>query len=536
MNNILVLSLGNQKDFIASSQLLASLRAEYPKAQIDVLTSEKNRPISEIMNNVTQFHYFNLDLINNIIENPLYSDAFALNHYTEVLYPLCNQSWDKIINYSNDNTSAYLMSAIKANEYNGAYINQTGAVQTNDNWSLYQNYVLSKQNIHPLDQTTIRNHIAKCPMINNEDDFFKHQEDYTTIANQNFMKIRSMKGSPTTLIVGINLEVGFDGFQLTPDTLEDVIEAIEESEDFKPVLLISGKNYQREIINELNKKFNNSLISINLDMVALPSVLGNIDFLVSPANAQMMIADKLDVRTLELREDSDKRMFCSTFDGNYIFNVNSNDSLADDILFAINEEFGTALPVSSMMSTNKIFKTVSDKFSHFFTQVRGDINIQTEMNYHIERAFFLELLGYERNTEILKNIRNEISKEEIENYISAVKADMTSTVKVLLATLRSLKNAKNSQSALHQFISYLDTLIIVGNGEGLISSIVRFFEGEVDNIYCESSEDNLKAIEEKLFSLKGYLQMTTQYMELLTTTENMATQSQNAIEEETPQG
>lgn len=525
MKNILILNNGTSHDLIASSHLISSMKKEDSNTNIEVVTFEEHRDLSVVINNVTQFHYLDSKTISSIIENPLYSDAFAINKFTEVISPLAAQKWDEIINYSNDNISAYLMNAIGASEKVGAYINQSGAPKCSDKWSIFQNYVASGVTRQPIDKVTIRNHMAKTP-IHSDIEKIKNNPDYAVVAGQNFSRIRLMKGSPATFIVGINLEAGYDGYGIEMDTYIDIIETLEESNDYKPVLLLNGKNYQRQIANDLNKHFNDNLISINIESIALPAVLSNLDSIISASNDQLAVADAMETRCIELRDFSGKTFTPTIFNpDNYVIYVKEERTLASDILLGLNEEFGTELPIDFMTSTNPVYKTVNDNFGNFQTQIRGDLNIQQELRYHVERSFFYNCLGYEKNSELIEHIRQNTEKDTLSEYIINLKSELTSTVKILLATLRSLKSVKNSESGLNSFITYLDNLIAVGKENTIVSSIIRNFEGRVENINANDIDSNIKAIETNLFELKSELQMLTNYMS------ELATETTSSIEQ-----
>jgi ADP-heptose:LPS heptosyltransferase len=526
MKNILILSNGTSHDLITASHLIGSIKKEDPNTNIEVVTTEEFRELSDVVNNVSKFHYLDANIITSIIDNPLYSDAFAANKFMEVIAPIAQTQWDQIINYSNDNTSAFLINAIGDSTKVGTYINDNGAPRCTGKWSIFQNYVASGLTRQTIDKVTVRNHMAKVP-LHTDIEKIKTNQDYSVVASQNFSRIRQMKGSPATFIVGINLESGYDGYGMELDTYIDIIENLEESSDYKPVLLLNGKNYQRQMANDLNKHFNNNLISINIESVALPSVLANLDTMISGSNDQLAIADTMEAKCIELRDFSGKTYTPVIINSeNYIIYVKEEKTIASDILLALNEEFGTELPIDYMTSSNPVYKTVQDSYGNFQTQIRGDLDIQQELRYHIERSFFYNCLGYEKNTELIDHIKENTEKDVLNKYIVNLKSELTCTVKVLLATLRSLKGVKNSENSLNSFISYLDNLIAVGRENTIVSSIVRNFEGRVENIDAHDVDSNIKAIETNLFQLKSELQTLTNYMsDLATDTVSPTTQA-----------
>lgn len=534
MKNILIMNLGSEHDVLASSHLINSYKHEYPQSQIEVLTYSENSNLVSLINNVSKVHTIDRAIIQKVTSNPLYSDAFALNSFADSISDIKSRKWDHVINYSNDNASSFLMMALDSQDRAGTFISSSGIAKTTDKWSNYQNFVASKMKRQTIERSMMRCHIAKTPLYRDIEKF-KIDPDYSVVAAQNFSKIRNMKGSPATFVVGINLAASYESDAIELDTYIDLIEAIEDSSDYKVVLLLNGENYQKKLANELNQRFDNKLISINVDTAAITSVLPNIDVLISTPNNQLMIADIMEVKCIEIREHNTNKVtpYVSNPENYIIYNSDSS-SLASDIILALNEEYGTELPISTLNSENPIFKMIEDDFGVLSTQIRGKLDIQAELRYHIERSVHLELMGFEKNTELITHIKENTDKEHLAIFTTALKSELTTTVKILLATLRSLKGVKASKSNLESFISYLDTLIMSGREDNFIGSLIRNFEGQIENIEAEDIDTNMKMIENYLFELKNNCQKITNIMtEIVTESPVINTvqnQSQHSLE------
>jgi ADP-heptose:LPS heptosyltransferase len=512
MKNILIMNLGSSHDVISSSHLINSYKNEYPQSTIELLVYKENSEIASLINNVSQIHSIDRELIQKLSTNPLYSDAYALNSYADSLESIKVTNWDNIINYSNDDVSAYLMLGLNSIERTGTYINTSGVAKTTDKWSNYQNFVASKMKRHTINRSALRCHMTKIPLYKDIEKL-KIDPDYSVVAAQNFSKVRQMKGSPATFIVGINLEVSYDGYSLDYDTCVDLIEAIEESSDYKAVLLLNGKNYQRKLANDLNQKFDNKLISINVDTPAITSVIPNLDAIISTSSDQLLIADVMEVKCIEVRENSNKvRSPIVTNSENYVIYKEDAHALSSDIILALNEEFGTELPISTLNSVNPTFKIIEDNYGVLATQIRGSLDIKSELRYHLERSVHLQMMGYPKNEELISHIKENTDSTQLTEFISSLKSELTGTVKILLATLRSLKGVRGSKSNLENFITYLDTLIMSGREDTFIGSLIRNFEGQIENIDSEDIDSNMKMIENHLFELKNNCQLITNIM------------------------
>ena len=135
----------------------------------------------------------------------------------------------------------------------------------------------------------------------------------------------------------------------------------------------------------------------------------------------------------------------------------------------------------------------------------------------------MQLFSNKKNQDLLNHLREHTQEEELQRFVINLKSELTSTVKLLLAALRSIKGVKSSKNNLNSFIVALDNLIQVGKSRSLAGDAVRFFEGKVENIQTTDIDSNIKAIEDKLFELKNELQVMMGYMSDLTSSQNQAT-------------
>ena len=136
--------------------------------------------------------------------------------------------------------------------------------------------------------------------------------------------------------------------------------------------------------NELNYKFDNKLISINTDLTAYPYVIMNVDALITARNNHLTIADTLETRIIEVAPNSESTTATACVNpGNFVIVQSGLENIVNDVNFILNQEFETDLPVSSMNSVNKTYAQVEDDYGTLTTQIRGDLNIQQELRYHI---------------------------------------------------------------------------------------------------------------------------------------------------------
>ncbi|MBD64108.1 MAG: hypothetical protein CME62_02800 [Halobacteriovoraceae bacterium] len=530
MNNILILNLGTTKEILDSSHLIAAYKKENPHSEVSVLTYDENLSICQTLVGVSQIYTLNQTDITELVANPLYSDAHALNQFSQDLYPVLEKEWSHAINYSNNEASSYLMGALSAETKIGTFIDHNGVARTSDEWSTFQNYVTARSERFSIALPIVRNHIAGVP-FHKDCEKIKINPEFLYVSNQNFNRVRSMNGKQAKYIVGINLEVGYDGLALTEQTVNQTIEALIDSADYQVVLLTSGKGYQKEMVNNLNAEYNNSLVSINVNSVALSSVLSNLDILVSTANDQLVMADCLEVRVIEIKERELSSPNPSTyFEGNHIIYTVNNENLSSDILLCLNEAFETELPIEVLESNNQVYLSVCDDYAQYYSQIRGEINLHDEISYHVERAMHFEILGYPRHTKLIEQLNSQLPKEEINSFVEKARTQATQITKALLATLKSLKEV-NSQAGLNRFLTDLDNVMQFAAENHTAASLVKLFEGRVENITSTDPVENLKEIESLLFKLKSDIQLYVNILAELTTDAKQSEKSTPVVTE-----
>ncbi len=511
MKNILIVNFGTSKDILMSSHLISALREENPALNISILIRKKYLKVANLLNHVAHIYPIDTDYITEIEKNNLYPDIYALNAFSASITEVVKTSWDKVVNYSNDDFSSYFVKALNSTEISGTYINNEDLPKTNSSWSNAQNHVFSQTENPSIATAVVRNHILNLPIYERSTKI-KVNEDYLIMANQNFIKVRKMKDHSQVKIIGINLEVGYAGHALDLETLKDITETLEESQKFKVILLTSDKSFQKEIINELNSFHGKKLISIDVETDAISAVLSNLDLIISSANDQLSMADCLGVKTIELKDRHQNIAPTTISEGGVIIYQSDIKQMSDDIILSINEEFTSELPVTAINNTNPTYICIRDDYGTSYSQMRGEIDIQAQLSKHVERSVIFQCMGFEKNQKLIQQIQSAIDPNEREVFITKVRSEVTETVKVLLATLRSLKSARTSKKQLNSFLTYLGDLMQLTHGDSIASNLVRIFEGNIENIESLNTEQNMQQIENHLFELKSHLQVLMNFV------------------------
>lgn len=514
MSNVLLISLNNQYELITSSYLITSYRQNNPQASISILTFSHLEKEAKMLKGIENVYTIDLNKIKQIYQNKLFSNGLALDSFYESIHELGSKKWDTVINHSNNLLTSYIASYIDCEETFGTKFSETGSGIYNNQWAKYESSIAPTQGRLAIHSVYTRHNILDIPFEKNKRRL-NVSEDYIAIAKQNIDRIKLTKASSDDVkIIALSLMCDKNGNRADLQTLSNLIEVYESSQNFKPVLLISGTDEEKLIVNKLNEQFNNQLISINADYTAMTSLLYCIDMLVSVPSLHLFVADALNKKIIEVQVNQNITTPSIVNSDNFVVYQACERAIFDEILMLTNSIYGETLPVESIENQTQTYQSIDDERWNYFTQVSGKIDITSELDYHLSRSFCLEVMGEERNLELLTNIR-ENSGPQLSEYITKNKESLTLIVKSLLSTLRSLKGMKQSKENRVKFVDYLDTLIQVGESHPVVSSAITLFQTDIDNHSVSSTEDNAKFIERRLFTLKNDLQKAASLLDYL---------------------
>ena len=510
MNKILIVSLGTSKQLLSCGYITPQLRDNNPHSEIHLLTLQENYKKARSLKHITHIHTIDREKIEKLTDGQLFSNGYALDTFYTNLSDVLETEWTMVVNQSHNTLSTIIVSCLNSENISGTSLTSTGTTLHSSEWTIALDSVNSFATRKPIGSHLITTHILGHPW-SKSDDALKVSSEYTLLANQNFSRIRALKPGDSK-IVGISLSQGYDGTYLDTKSLMELVGTLKESSNIVPVLLVDPQTANhRTIVNELNLAMGNDLISINVDFTAFSAIATHLDLMVTPATDYAVAADLQGIETLELRNSAVfKQEPVITTEGSRVLFYEGQADIASDIIYAINEIFDTELPLNTTDGGSSVFACVKDEYGYFFSQIKGEINLGQELNYHLSRSFFFNLLGYPENSALMENIRENCVKEDIVEFVNETRSELTGAVKILLATLRSLKSIRNSSDGVNSFLSYYDQLLAYGKQQNIVGHMIRFTEGKIENISSQNSQENLAQIEQLLFELKGHIQKITE--------------------------
>lgn len=504
MKKVLFSILGTDIEVIQSARLINSYYTSNPNSEINILCYENTRTSCEVIKNVSNVYSIDSKKIRTYLSGEIYPDTLAINTFCKNIKATVDTKWDQVINLTNDNVSAYLISGLTAKEVIGSHIGNYGSVLTTNDWNTFLNAVTSKEKQRTISTSDVKSHMIQAP-IDTEIEVVKVDHELALTATSNFNKIRSSKNNGQAIVVGISLTDGRYKEFIDNESLVELIDVLETSNEYRVVLISSGNDYERDTVNALNAEFNNTLITINAQTQAISAIMNNLDCLVSCSNTSLAIAQACDTFTIELINEGNNEI--SETQGNFV--IETRETYVDDVFYLLNTKFETILPVSTTSTKNSVYETLRDDFGYFKSLVHGNVDINKELTYHLKRCYNYTLLGYPTNNELLRNLREQIPQETLMNYIEFNKEEITLYVKTLLTSLRSLKSTKETGQNTDKFIRSLDTLISSANDNTLPSGALGLLDGRIENITSTDIGENIAQIEKYLFELKSDLQLLT---------------------------
>lgn len=505
MKNILITLLGKESQIIPSASLITTLKENNPNSCIEVLTFKRFQKITQTINNVDVIHTIDQEKISSILKSPLYSDAFAINSFFQSIFECSHTKWDLLVNYSNDLTSSYLASYFDVKEIAGTHIAKMGNPVTNNSWANYRNFVSPKAigpSISFLDSTFEMLNIpidSSCIPI-------KTKTDFNIKAKNNFDKIRNRNSVIEKKIIGINIEHSFLGRFFSKDMIKSLIEDILLDESLEVVLLTKKTAREIKTINTINNHFNNKIVSISSNEEALPSILKNLDVLISLENSSLLTADALKIQCIEIK-DGESHSGSFMLNENYCIYTKDTNSIKNDLAFILNQILDSTLSVDKISSNNKSYLLIKDDYGHLQTQINGEVDTDRELHYLFKRYYHYLLMKKLPSAEFINHLKKHVPINNLLNFQNMISEQIELGSRICLNAIRNAPVAYSSSAASENFLKSLDLINDMTHKDLFISAAFSLFEGRIEKLPSGEVNKNIKLIEAELYQLKKDLQI-----------------------------
>lgn len=528
MNNVLIINLKRNGDILALGHLVNSLNAS-SNDRISLLVFEEFKNAAKLLKNVAKIYTIKRKQFLSLKKNNIFHDIYALEEIFQNLEEIRNQRWNNVINTSNDRLSGYVSSLISYSHpelISGIYFDKNNSVSFSGKWARVLNDILPCYKYTPVSQIDCLHYLQET-LRENEGQKVLSSPQHNKTAFENINKIREneSKLGNKIKIVGIQLLSSDTSKDISFNSLVQLIDMIVNNPAYFPILMIAPQENEREYANKVNKYFNNSLVSVESDFTALPSVLLNIDLLVTPDTVVKHMADLLDTPVVEVSLGWAPFLKQGTINPNSVvltqrlkdrcFSRKDRDSFekdnemvkGSDIYNAIRCAFEPRLDEVLKFSPGlSLFRPREDKLGNYYECTSGDRNKKFELPLLVSRyaLFKMVIPGY-KDEKLLKKISTNY-KYMVKEWIHEEKNEILNYSKVLLSSIRYLTATTNIERAMEDFTYSLDELLSGCEKDHIIAMPLLIFRSYIENLSSSHLDNNRTKIETYLYDLKKNIQ------------------------------
>ena len=515
MKNILIINLKRFGDIFSMGHMIASMKKKEPEANISLMVFDEFSAAAKILSGIDNIITIDRKRIETIKKNKIYSDGLALEELSNELEVASNISWDSVYNFSNDKISMLVTSFLTFNRptrFYGIRYNSGFNIEFSNSWSVVFNDVMTGPIPTPMHFQDVYRRIYGDMPIASEGLSIISNPQHDKVAKENLDHIRNAQGD--TKIIGIQFMASTADKSFDVPFLVSLVGELIDDNNTYPVLLTSPSVSEKNIVNEVNKHFSNTLITIETDFFAIPSVLKSLDAVITPDTSIKHLCNLMNIPTLEVALGESPVFKQGSFSNNSVILTNfftgitcdKNDAnLVKEIAKAIsyshalpeidNTKFTAFIPILKNNEVEYQYVGGVKKAAYMIGQLIGESVLYQMLEGQFDSSKLARRLKEFKNKEIQVHLTNE------KNGISLVTKD-------LLTTLRMLVKARESSNNFEAFTNSLERLLI-NCDNGYSSSIpVSFFRAKVENLNASSDiKSTLKQIERLLYNLKSDLQI-----------------------------
>jgi ADP-heptose:LPS heptosyltransferase len=528
MKEVLIINLKRNGDIFAMGHVLRSLMAT--DTNVTLLVLEEFKKAAELLHGVSKIHTIDRKKILTYKKNRIFSDGFALEQFHKDLSPVLQKSWDTVFNYSNDRVSTHITSLLKSNstKHVGIRFNDTCDVEYSNEWSILFNDVLTQVKYSPVNYVDTYHNIISTKR--NSDNFvLKTKDEYNSAAYQNFLEIRRMESDEDDIkVVGIQVTSSTSTKMLVHEELISLIDELYMHPNLFPVLLVAPTDEERRIASVINSEFNNSLVSIESDFLAMNSVLLNLDLLITPDTAVKHLADLADLPVIEYSlgesplfkqgSNNDQSLVISpivtkrSFSKNEVENSlelqNQNVLInAFDIMALVKFTlFQEDISEHKFQDDVTVYRPKADLLGTKYTYFAGSFDATAETERLASRQLILKKLVGKDDTDLYQEMiaLDHVNSKE---WLNSCKELVTDISKNLLATLRSLLQLDRTNDKMRSFVGNLTELLEFCEVESQFMKIPLLrFRSRLEALNTSDFMNSSREVEALLYELKADIQ------------------------------
>ena len=515
MRNILVINFRKNGDIFNSLKLINSVEINDTNRAVSTLGYEEFRSAFRVLKTRGTNYFINRKKIETYFKNRIYSDALAINQFMEDINPVLSTKWDEVINFSNDQTGTLLTSIIKtlnpSCKITGLSLSVTGQVVYSDEWVRVLNDVTTMPMTTPINYLDCFYNALNIKSSSALDSVATVPEN-NQIAFKNFQALRSSIGPDYKALVGIQLMSSSVEKNIPIETINSLIQEMVNDTCYFPVLLIAPLKEEQELAEAINRSFGGSLTIVESDFIAAPSVLVNLDAVITPDTSIKHLCDLLDLPIVEFAsaESPAFKMWTTNTSslvvrttresGNYS-NSDLTSALLNSLAYITGDIMAKDLVISNAFST---YIPIKDRSGLHYKNCSGIKNEVEDCSRTFSRYFFLLRNAQESDTRLLKEIFDNVGRPIFNKWAHSEKEKMTAAMRTLLSCIRNLASSRENPKAYKALVESIDVFMAVATWNNLASIPAVIFKSRFENLNQTSP---MAQLEEALFSAKKDFQL-----------------------------
>ncbi len=531
--NVLFIHFKRYGDLLMLSSVLESYRHAHQDCSLHLLVFEEFAHAAEIIKRVDKVHLFNRQHFNFLKKNHLINKSYLLNDLHSYLESFKEYHFQEIINLSFDQLSMSIISYLSPPSFKGISFDEEFNPKFSNQWAFLFNEIGTQDYASGLHLVDWHHLILEVPYHRLDTSQMipvKTNPSYNQLAFEQMSSIRKTESSrgKNSYLIGLYLSGSKKEKTLPVSTIARLIQLIIENNLGIPLLLIAPLEKEKKLANEIIALTKEHLITIEMDFISAPSILFNLDLLVTPDTAIKHLAVLTETSMIEISQGMP--LLCKhggRVKGSLIVSKmasmernKSIESITALDLFQIIllKQKKITLKELKLSRQTTLYQAEEDSLGVFYHYLTGNRNSDYELSQNLSRSLLKAIYFHQFSNSSLHRVLDNFERSEISHWLDFEKECLTLTIKVLLKTLE-LNRASQGPVVNTATEEQLVMINRLASWPMLLGIPLKVFSAK----WANCKEKSSSALEKHLLELKNNIQIYTQ---LITQISNQEAPSQ----------
>ncbi|GAB4014725.1 MAG: hypothetical protein Fur0010_13120 [Bdellovibrio sp.] len=516
MTNILLVNFRKNGDIFHSFKFAGNIERTVSNSKLSTLAFREFEKSFHILKCSGDKFFIDRKKIQTFFKNRLYSDSLAINQFTSDLEKCLDTGWDIVINSSNDEVGVHMTSLLKQLNPNakiiGLSLTRNSQIDFGDNWSRVLNEVTTSVIPTPVGYLDCFNAMLNQKHSSVIDSISTVAENNQT-AFKNFQQLRGNIGNTFKNLIGIQLLSSSLEKNIPEDVIINIIAEMIDNTNSFPVLLIAPLKNEQELAEKINSRFDGTLTIVECDFIAAPSVLMNLDAVITPDTSIKHLCDLVDVPVVEYAgvQSPPFKMWSTNSNSIIVRNHRStettdHDELTQILLQALSYVTGdlSARDIS-ISSSISIYLPIRDRIGIFYKTISGPNTQEEDCTRTIGRYYLGQRLLGQPDNRLFKELYECVGRPAFNKWASTQKESMTENMRLLLSCIRNIGKSKENPKNMKALIESIDAFIATSESSSISAIPALMFRSHFEN--CPDGVNPLNNAEWALFEAKKDFQV-----------------------------